>query len=93
MTTDDSSELLDRFLVRGRLITMPAKQAKRQMVLDRIAGAFEPGVRYPEKEVNEILLTFYDDYAALRRYLIDGGFLTRENNVYWRIGGTVDPLD
>ena len=89
MTKVDSSELLDRFLVRGRLITMPARQAKRQVVLDHIAGAFEPGVRYPEKKVNEILLTFYDDYAALRRYLIDGEFLTRENNMYWRSGGTV----
>ncbi|MFY9915102.1 MAG: DUF2087 domain-containing protein [Nocardioidaceae bacterium] len=27
---------------------------------------------------------------ALRRALVDEGFLTRENNVYWRTGGTVD---
>ena len=30
------------------------------------------------------------DYAALRRYLVDEGFLGRERNIYWRTGGTVD---
>ncbi|GAA1010781.1 transcriptional regulator [Acrocarpospora pleiomorpha] len=92
MTTQGSEisdDVLERFLVRGRLITMPAKQSIRRAVLDRIAASFQPGVRYPETEVNEILRAFYDDYAALRRYLIDGDFLSRENNVYWRSGGTV----
>ncbi len=36
-----------------------------------------------------MLTAYHDDYAALRRYLVDGQFLTRENNVYWRSGGTV----
>ena len=33
---------------------------------------------------------FHDDYAALRRYLVDEQFLTREANVYWRSGGTIE---
>ena len=36
------------------------------------------------------LRAFHPDTAALRRYLVDEGFLTREHNVYWRTGGTVD---
>lgn len=43
---------------------------------------------YPEAEVNEILGAFHEDYAALRRYLVEEGFLMRETNVYWRSGGT-----
>ena len=35
-------------------------------------------------------VTAYDDYAALRRYLVDEGFLTREGGIYWRSGGTVE---
>jgi len=31
-----------------------------------------------------------DDHAALRRYLVDEGFLSRQAGVYWRSGGTVD---
>jgi putative glutamine amidotransferase len=47
------------------------------------------GVRYPESDVNARLRRFHPDYAAVRRYLVDDGFLTREIGVYWRSGGTV----
>ncbi len=59
------------------------------MVLDHVARVFEPGVRYPEREVDAILRAFHPDHAALRRYLVDEGFLSRENGEYWRTGGTV----
>ncbi|MGW4639108.1 DUF2087 domain-containing protein [Sphaerisporangium sp. NPDC004334] len=78
------------FLVEGRLRAIPTRREKRLAVLNYIARAFEPGVRYAEKDVNVVLRAFHDDYAALRRYLIDEGLLGRENNVYWRTGGIVD---
>jgi hypothetical protein len=80
------------FDVDGRLITVPAKRAKRLMVLDRLAQLFEPGERYPEPEVNRRLRAAHDDVAMLRRYLVDEGFLDRASGVYWRIGGSVDGL-
>ena len=74
----------------GRLHTIPSKRSKRLVVLDHIAQSFEPGRTYAEPEVNAIIERFHPDYAALRRYLVDEQFLTREEAVYWRIGGTVD---
>lgn len=74
----------------GRLHTIPSKQAKLLVVLDHLAQSFEPGRHYPEKEVNEILEGFHPDYAALRRYLVENLFLTREDGVYWRSGGSFD---
>jgi hypothetical protein len=74
----------------GRLHTIPTKHAKLLVVLDHIAQSFEPGRSYPEAEVNAIIERFHPDYAALRRYLVDNQFLTREDNVYWRSGGTFD---
>jgi len=59
-------------------------------VLERIALEFEPGRRYDEKEVNVIVGVFFNDHAALRRYLVDEGFLDRDHGVYWRSGGRVD---
>ena len=59
-------------------------------MLERIASEFEPGVHYDEKEVNAIVGAFFNDYASLRRYLVDEGFLDREAGVYWRAGGRVD---
>ena len=52
--------------------------------------SFEPGVRYPEREVDAVLRAWHDDHAALRRYLVDEALLARENGVYWRVGGPVD---
>ncbi|MBG0831182.1 DUF2087 domain-containing protein [Planomonospora sp. ID67723] len=83
-------KVLRSFLVDGRLRAIPTKRDKQLVVLNYIAQVFEPGVRYPEKAVNVALRAFHDDYAALRRYLVDDGMLTRENNVYWRSGGAVD---
>jgi hypothetical protein len=74
----------------GRISVMPAKRAARLVLLDRVAQAFEPGRRYQEQAVNEILRAVFDDHAALRRYLIDEGLLSRTpGGIYWRSGGTV----
>jgi hypothetical protein len=74
----------------GRLTSIPAQRSKRLIVLDHLVRVFEPGVRYPEREVNALLAVWHPDVAALRRYLVDEGLLTREAGVYWRIGGYVD---
>jgi hypothetical protein len=84
-------ELVGRFIKKGRLVIIPSKRSKLRPVLDHIAQEFEPGRTYPEPEVNDILMRYNDDYAALRRYLVDEGFMTREAGVYWRSGGTVEP--
>jgi hypothetical protein len=84
-------ELVGRFIKNGRLVIMPSKRGKLLPVLDHIAQEFEPGRTYREPEVNEVLGRYHDDYAALRRYLVDEGFMTRDAGVYWRSGGTVEP--
>lgn len=82
--------VLRTFFRNGRLIEIPAKESKRRIVLERIASEFEPGERYGEKEVNVIVGRFHNDYAALRRYLVDSGLLDRAGGVYWRVGGRID---
>jgi hypothetical protein len=82
--------VLDRFFRDGRLALMPTRRAKRLVVLDEVAQRFELGRTYPEHQVNALLAPIHPDVAALRRYLVDEQFLTREGGVYWRSGGTVD---
>jgi hypothetical protein len=84
-------ELLSRFLKGGRLTSMPAARAKRMAVLNHMAQDFEPGHYYDEREVNRILKRYHDDYATLRRYLVDESFLSRDAGKYWRTGGSVSP--
>ncbi|MEW6474624.1 MAG: DUF2087 domain-containing protein [Actinomycetota bacterium] len=86
----DADRILRIFVRDGRLVQIPAVHSKRLVVLDWLAGLFEPGQAYAEKEVNEILGRVHADYASLRRYLVDEGFLHRRDGFYWRAGGTFD---
>lgn len=88
----DASEaaVFRAFLRGGRLVAMPAQRSKRLVVLEHFARVFEPGRYYTEREVSAILRAFHDDYAMLRRHLVDEGFLSRDASTYWRSGGAVD---
>lgn len=89
--TTEEVEVLSRFFVGSRLREIPAAAGKRAVVLERLVQEFEPGVRYEEQEVNRRLLVFHPDYAALRRYLVEQGLMTRADGVYWRTGGRYEP--
>ncbi|MGY1847766.1 MULTISPECIES: DUF2087 domain-containing protein [unclassified Blastococcus] len=82
--------VLTAFVRDGRLTSIPAQRSKRLVVLDHLVRVFEPGVRYPEREVNALLAVWHPDVAALRRYLVDEGLLSRDAGVYWRSGGYVE---
>ena len=86
---DERRRVLDAFVRDGRITSVPAARAKRLVVLDWLVQAFEPGVRYRERDVNEIVAARHPDTAALRRYLVDEGMLDRAGGEYWRSGGSV----
>jgi hypothetical protein len=87
----DPPHELRAFIRDGRIAVLPAKRTSRLLLLDRVAQAFEPGRRYPEPVVNEILKAVFDDHCSLRRHLVDEVFLARTAaGIYWRAGGTVD---
>ena len=80
---------VDQWFECGRLVAIPRKRGKRLPVLLRLAEEFEPGVYYSEADVNATLREFHPDVAALRRYLVEEGFMsrTRGGYAYWRTGG------
>lgn len=91
-----TSGAIGPFLADGRLVRLPARRARRLRVLERIAESFEPGRRFPEREVDVVLRAWCDggetDHVAVRRYLVDEGLLSREDGLYWRSGGWVNVL-
>lgn len=87
----DAGRVLRAFVRDGRLTAIPTAHGKRQVILDLLAQEFELGRRYPEREVNRLLRRWHDDTAALRRYLVDDGYLSREQGEYWRSGGSYRP--
>lgn len=89
--TAEERVVLSRFFERDRLREIPVNRAKRLIVLERLVQEFEPGLRYDERDVNRRLQLFHPDHAALRRYLVDEGLMTRVDGSYWRSGGRFDP--
>ena len=77
--------LRNYLLPDGRLKTIPAQRKKLEVILRHIVQVFEPGMRYPEKTVNQMLRRFHADTASLRRELIGSRLMRREKGEYWRI--------
>jgi hypothetical protein len=61
----------------GSITAFPAQQKKCAVLLRHMLGAFEPGVRYPEKQANDTLARFNADTARLRRSLVAHGLMVR----------------
>jgi hypothetical protein len=89
---DQNADEFDRKVVKnyslpdGRLREIPMQERKFAAVLRHVVQGFEPGTRYTEKQVNELLARYNADFATLRRGLIDHKLIQREQNgsVYWR---------
>jgi hypothetical protein len=66
-------------------VTIPAQHAKRLVILRYLRDrCFTEDRAYPEKEVNQRLALFNPDVAALRRYMVDDGLMTRSGGEYRR---------
>ncbi len=83
--SDERARVVATFIKDGRLVSIPAQYKKRRYVMEELARAFEWGRLYDEKEVNAILKTFHDDFASLRRELVDQRIMMRENGRYWLV--------
>ena len=88
ITKEESDEILKAYFKKGPdgpMSTFPKKEKRKVVVLAHIAGKFKPGASYTEKEVNEIIKTAYHDFATIRRYLVEYGFLDRkkDGSSYW----------
>ncbi len=66
----------------GRIERVPAKRKVRAAVLLEVLSRFEPGREYAEREVNEVLLGVHEDFAYLRRELVNYHYLEREAGRY-----------
>ncbi len=80
----EDERVLRTWVKNGRLVDIPAQEKKKQVVVRWLAEQIDPQRRWAEREFNQWLAQFNEDYATLRRYLVDGGYMARENGIYWR---------
>jgi len=79
------AKVLRAFMRGGKLVSIPAQEKKRVVVLRYLAGrCFADDRPYQEPEVNERLAAYHEDVAALRRYMVGAGLMTRAGGEYRR---------
>jgi hypothetical protein len=76
------SVLRNFFAKDGRLRQIPAQYKKKLIALQYMVEKLEPGVMYTEKEINDFIKPFHEDYATIRREFIMHQFMYRENDKY-----------
>jgi predicted transcriptional regulator len=80
---NEEREITNNFFdANGRLKNIPAQRKKKIIVLRRLLAEFKVGIAYSEKEVNEIIKKYHDDFATIRREFIMNHFMHRENGYY-----------
>lgn len=77
-----NSVLTNFFSKDGRLKQIPSQMKKKLIVLQYIVEKLETGMKYQEKELNEFIKQFHDDFATIRREFIIHQFMYREDSVY-----------
>jgi len=70
------------FTKEGKLKNIPAQRKKKLMVFEHIVRGLKRGKKYDEKELNEYIKQFHDDYATIRREFIINHYMYRENSIY-----------
>lgn len=78
----EQERLVSRLFTAGRLARVPAKRKVRAAALLEVLSRFEPGRDYSEPEVNAVLLEVHEDFAYLRRELVNYRYLERQDGRY-----------
>ncbi len=85
ITEQEKENIIKNYIKNDKIINIPRAEKKKIIILKYLLQKFQRNKRYTEKEVNEIIKSMNEDFATLRRYLIEYGFMARENNgsIYW----------
>lgn len=85
ITEQEKENIIKNYIKNDKIINIPRAEKKKIIILQYLLQKFQRNKRYTEKEVNEVIKSMHEDFATLRRYLIEYGFMARENNgsIYW----------
>ncbi|KOP64801.1 ArsR family transcriptional regulator [Bacillus sp. FJAT-18019] len=77
------TSVLNNFFTKdGKLKSIPAQLKKKLIVLTHMVSQLEVGRKYSEKEINEFIKGYHEDFATIRREFIMHHFMFRDNGVY-----------
>ncbi len=79
------AKVVRTFFKNGRLLQIPKQWRKRLIVIEEILSVFDNDRDYTEREVNDQISLYYDDYCTIRRMLIDEKLMSRQGGIYRRL--------
>lgn len=83
MKSQDQSAVIRNFFTKdGKLKHLPAQLKKKRIVLEHLVQGLEPRRQYTEKEINEYIQKYHEDFATIRREFIMHQYMYRENGIY-----------
>lgn len=81
--SEEKQKIISNFFTKdGKLKTIPAQRKKKLIIFEHLIKGIEKGKKYEEKEINEYILQYHEDYATIRREFIINHYMYRENGVY-----------
>ncbi|MBN8199338.1 metalloregulator ArsR/SmtB family transcription factor [Bacillus sp. NTK034] len=79
----ESQKVIENFFTKdGKLKNIPAQRKKKLMVFEHLIKGLKMGKKYEEKELNEYIKQYHEDYATIRREFIINHYMYRENGIY-----------
>jgi DNA-binding HxlR family transcriptional regulator len=87
VSNEDQKQMRDTviqnfFTKDGRLKQIPSQLKKKVIILEYLVGKLEKEKQYQERELNQFIKQFHDDFATIRREFIMHQFMYREDSVY-----------
>lgn len=79
----ERQKIIENFFAKnGKLKNIPTQRKKKLIVLEHMIQGLKIGEKYEEKQLNEYIKQFHDDYATIRREFIINHYMFRENGIY-----------
>jgi hypothetical protein len=83
---DERAKFIQTFFKGKELLAFPTQFKRQVWAMEEISHAFSSEQEYTERAVDTILKEVYpEDHCTLRRFLVDLGYLTRENGIYRKV--------
>ena len=76
--------VISRFMKNGKFEILPVQYKRRKYILEYILRQFELNRLYSEKEINEIISRYHEDYCRIRRDFVDEKMMNRKDGKYRR---------
>ena len=79
---DQRSKVLDAFFEGERLLAIPSKRSKKEIVFEEILRRLPPAETYTERQLSKHIERHHSDFCTIRREFIMCRYMTREAGRY-----------